>query len=158
MHFLKMVKKLTKENKGRKLYAYGQRMENSWLLRMHVTKSGDPIIEYTLPCHTCEESDPHYYRIYKPTGADMGIDWSFSVPKAWIKPKELQWMDDQSKECRRCAMMTEDPQHFCARYNKFVSPVMGCKRFISHADWAKQQHEAVARLSVAVKAGYGIVK
>ena len=152
MHFLKMVKKLTKENKGRKLYAYGQRMENSWLMRMHVTKSGDPIIEYTLPCHTCEETNPHYYRIYSPTGSDMGINWSFSIPKEWIKPKELQWMDDQNKECRLCARMMEDPLHLCAAHHKFVSPVMGCKRFISHADWAEQQRKSVARVSAALKA------
>ena len=137
MHFLKMVKKLTKENKGRKLYAYAALNANSWLLRMHVNKAGDPIIEYTCPCHTCEEKDPYYQRIYNPTGEEMGREWRFTIPREWVKPAQLKWMDDPQKECRGCAQMVEDPRHFCARYNKFVSPLMGCDKFISHEEWAK---------------------
>ena len=130
MHFLKMVKKLTKENKGRKLYAYAAYNANSWLLRMHVTKAGDPIIEYTLSCHTCEEKDPYYYRIYKPAGAEMDRDWRFTVPREWVKPAQLKWMDDWDQKCNNCTKMLDDPIHFCIRYNKFVSPLMGCDKFV----------------------------
>lgn len=129
MHFLKMVKKLTKEGRGRKLYAYAAHNDNSWLLRMHVTKSGDPIIEYTVPCHTCEESDPYYARIYTPAGSDMDRDWQLAIPREWVKPTQLQWMPDESKECRFCDCMAAEPRHYCIRYRKFVSPLMGCKRF-----------------------------
>ena len=131
MHFLKMVKKLIKENKGRKLYAYAAHNDNAWLLRMHVTKSGDPIIEYTCSCHTCEEADPYYARIYTPSGSDMDRDWRFTVPREWVKPKQLQWMPDHSKECRSCGCYATKPyNHFCVRYKKFVSPLMGCKKFL----------------------------
>ena len=138
MHFLKMVKKLTKENKGRKLYAYASHRDNAWLLRMHVTRAGDPILEYTLSCHTCEEEHPHYYRIYNPSGSDMGQDWQLTIPKEWVKPAQLQWMEDSSKECRSCAHMAQEPMHFCVRYHKFVSPLMGCKKHITNAEYDKQ--------------------
>ena len=138
MHFLKMVKKLTKENKGRKLYAYASHRANSWLLRMHVTKAGDPVIEYTAPCHTCEEADPYYRRIYNPSGEDMGRDWQLTIPKEWVKPAQLQWMEDSSKECHSCAYMAREPLHFCVRYDKFVSPLMGCTKHITHEEYEAQ--------------------
>lgn len=128
MHFLKMIKKL-RDKCEPGTYAYATQAEAGWLLRMHVTKQGDPIIEYTTPCHTCEELHPYYVRVWTPSGDDMDCDWGMRIPTEWIPPKWLKVPENSQEECSGCGWLNDEHGHFCQRHGKYVSTIMGCKHF-----------------------------
>ena len=130
MHFLKMIRKLRDSCEPR-TYAYATQVHHGWLMRMHVVRNGDPVLEYTLAQSTCEEPEKKWdwNKIEDPTGDDMDSDWLLKIPKEWIKPREFRVSEDDNNSCMNCAYRYKGPVYFCNKYRKFISARTICKDY-----------------------------
>ena len=129
MHLFEAIKKLKKSKS--QTYVYASDFKDGWLLRMHLTSDGIPVIAYSSPIHTCEEKEPLFVVIHDPEGEILGCDWKLNIPKEWIKPDDLVWPEKENDDCYHCAHCVDRGSTWCTKHKAYVSNMMTCKR------WAK---------------------
>ena len=132
MHLFEAIKKLKKLTDQE--YVYASYSKNGWLLRMHLSSSGIPIIAYSSPVHTCEEKEPLFVVIHNPEGEILGCDWKPNIPKEWIKPDDLVWSEKGNEDCHHCANCVDKVAAWCTKHKAYVSGVMTCPRW-AKASW-----------------------
>ena len=115
-------------------YAYANYSKSGWLIRVHKTPSGNAIFDYSTPCNVFEGNNIAWMKFGRLDRGELsnnirGLDYSLTIPVEWIKPTDVIWPQDISRECRFCLHCFRKGSSYCIYHHTYTSSLMSCPSF-----------------------------